>query len=1487
VPKSTRNIRYLSLFFILIFSQIYLESTRATVVSCSSEEDDLNYISAKIDFSKIYEHVRYLSNLTSRVTGYPGSYLAAEYIKEVFEEYGLNVTTQKYQLTVPLEIESKIILDSYSINAHTLWPNSIQTCSTPPEGISGRIIYVGKGELADFKGLDVEGSIVLMDFNSGNNWLNAANLGAKAVIFIQPQETSYVQAIKKFIDTPIYFPRMYVNATAGILLRKAAEEGKEIRIISRMFYRNVESENILAVIEGKTYPDNIIVVSAHYDSWSVVPFLSPAAHEAVSVATLLELAKYFKENPPERSIWFVALSGHWQALAGAREFVEKFYFSEDVNQGQLKPLMWINIADLEESAEGLALIRRGYYSLYTGYSIETRYAWITKKFFTEYLLEPNIVKKITDLTGLKPTIYVKSYFTNAMFWGGEQFPYLLDSEPAEMTGGIAFSFSSISYKMWRGTPINDIDSIDFQRLKPQIIIISYLISRLVNERDWGINWRDVAPARVIFSPPRYCGFITLKGRVVEYNLTKGWYTNVPTSALVRIRMPIPYPFSQIFTLTEQNGSFSVHGLPLGLTIPYPLMIDAWVLNEHDGQITYAPDLGIYGSKAASSIVSPLTHPTYATVIVARFIPVEIFDVIDPRTLRTTMIPDPRASRYNVFFYEKMELLPMDFQSKSVPLMYGSYFNQWDPVAMVFVPPGTRFSVIGRSQSTSRPMFLLVNASEERPEGTGFLAEGNLLRLNFTAYLVARDTYLLSKNRYDVLRTHNVRSLSAEIYLEKISQHLKKAIFSIQKKIYDEAYEEALISWSLAYRAYSNEVMPLIDEASNSSLIFFILMIPSAYFMERLIFHQEGKKRFFSVLICGGLLIFVFSLVHPSLSIMRNSLMGLLGSIMLIMFGIIGLILYDESKRVVKEVSRSILGAHEVERGYVGTFEIAFTVAINNMRRRRLRTILTFLTVLAISLSLTAFTSTSSFTSVRSIPQPREAYYTGILVKKGFGVPPDGVMQPKLLMLIYESVPNECEVLPRVWYYPTSIGPNIGVVTTISSLGNQTLISAALGISSQESHYLSGLMLLAGRSFIETDYYACMLSDHVAKALNVSVGDVVEAFSVKLYIVAIFDSHLINQNFDLDGYPITPIDPLFVEELGIDVLAQTGLQKSPLPAERIIIIPYKLALDLGGYVSSVSVRFPENTTLNEIKRYADELSLSLDVDVYFSFQGNVYQNSRFRSYIFLGWNSILLIILIGSLNITISLLGNVKERTRDIFIFSATGLSPSGLTAIFIAESLIYVVLASLIGYYLGFILNQVFITAKIFPSSFTFNYASLFVALTQLIILLAAMISTIYPAYVSSKIITPSLKRKWEFSTRPQGDVWEIPFFSTYKSRDEVLGLIEYLKEYFSGAGAEKSKFTIREFPEASFRDLSLNLNVALYPYEANVIQSVKINFKREKDHFNMNVILKRISGIKSVWLTSSYYFVDDVRKQILLWNSASTNDKIKYIKKAKESITS
>ncbi|MCX8171698.1 MAG: M28 family metallopeptidase, partial [Candidatus Bathyarchaeota archaeon] len=300
----------------------------------------------------IMSHVKNFSSFKTRVTGYPGSFEAADYIYNFFSKIGLSPEKKGYLIAVPLSRESYIMVGDLKFNAEPLWPNGVQTCKTPPEGISGRLVYIGDGSYEKIENVELKDSIAVMDFNSGTNWIRAADLGAKAIVFIESDLTSSLESLKKAVPAPINIPRLYVNRSVGEELIKLSHLNQWATIFNDMRWEEIEAYNVVSVIEGSTYPEEIIIVSAHYDSWSIVPALAYGAEDALSIAALLEFARYFYENRPARTLMFVAFSGYYQATAGSTNFVEQFFFSEEIQSGRKKIVLHIGL-DFSTESDGL------------------------------------------------------------------------------------------------------------------------------------------------------------------------------------------------------------------------------------------------------------------------------------------------------------------------------------------------------------------------------------------------------------------------------------------------------------------------------------------------------------------------------------------------------------------------------------------------------------------------------------------------------------------------------------------------------------------------------------------------------------------------------------------------------------------------------------------------------------------------------------------------------------------------------------------------------------------------------------------------------------------------------------------------------------------------------------------------------------------------------------------------------------------------------
>ncbi|MFP4354316.1 MAG: LysM peptidoglycan-binding domain-containing protein [Phycisphaerae bacterium] len=102
------------------------------------------------------------------------------------------------------------------------WPNGALPTLAPAEGFTGPLIYVGKGDWKELRGLDLTGAIVLMDFEAGRAWDRLFSLGAKAAIAIEGDILTRRTAENWFCNTPVPMPRFYVTAEQGEKLKQFA-----------------------------------------------------------------------------------------------------------------------------------------------------------------------------------------------------------------------------------------------------------------------------------------------------------------------------------------------------------------------------------------------------------------------------------------------------------------------------------------------------------------------------------------------------------------------------------------------------------------------------------------------------------------------------------------------------------------------------------------------------------------------------------------------------------------------------------------------------------------------------------------------------------------------------------------------------------------------------------------------------------------------------------------------------------------------------------------------------------------------------------------------------------------------------------------------------------------------------------------------------------------------------------------------------------------
>jgi Zn-dependent M28 family amino/carboxypeptidase len=88
--------------------------------------------------------------------------------------------------------------------------------------------------------------------------------------------------------------------------------------------RRVETNNVIARLNGTRRPDSTIILCAHYDHLGAIDdslYFPGANDNASGTAMLLEMARVLKERPLPYSVLFLAFSGEEIGLRGSRYFV--------------------------------------------------------------------------------------------------------------------------------------------------------------------------------------------------------------------------------------------------------------------------------------------------------------------------------------------------------------------------------------------------------------------------------------------------------------------------------------------------------------------------------------------------------------------------------------------------------------------------------------------------------------------------------------------------------------------------------------------------------------------------------------------------------------------------------------------------------------------------------------------------------------------------------------------------------------------------------------------------------------------------------------------------------------------------------------------------------------------------------------------------------------------------------------------------------------
>jgi len=1572
-----------------------------------------------------------LAGLGDRSTGSDGCRRTADALETFFRGLGVGqVGRLAYRTPVIRYAPTFLSIDGREgrlplapLAANALTPNAV-----PAQGLAGRLVAGGHGDYRDFNGTAPAGGIALLDLDSGRNWQAAAQLGAKALVYVTERSPDDLADRGLFVDkfelTPVRFPRFLVSATtlrtflgASPTLDGSAN-APSARLHGGAHWETAVAEDLHILFPGTdpTRSGELVIVDAPYDATAFVPGQAPGADEAASLAALLRLARHLASHPPARSVLLVAVSGHAQAQAGLREFFAALRAKGKDLRTQARAIQKERRA-LKATLAGLAAIRSDpgrkrhadadaalakpevraalleslkdtldtvttelmrrrlagekpaqspqMTALVEQRAILRRVLW-REDFRTlppaerqalcalapatrERLLAvrasaDRLADCLASARALRRLVGERDIVAQASLYlsshgdgvGGFCQGFTFDVKPevtfSQTYGRLNRSLVRAAADLSReiGLPAGYYhDGMRADRLHPwegllpdrpklggEIGSLAGVLGlTLATVNDGRLSWGTPGdiPDRVdVPALNRQSRFVTgLVAAMAGPNFTTGEKRprNVFSSLIGRVNRirqgelfperPAPGAVicvyqgkTRFYAITDAKGGFQINGLANKKFVLDKAVIEGFRFDPDTGSAVWAIDKKQTGKDNYRVKMSRNTMETDLVMFGCE--QTTLFSAFDPRTFR---------------YFTKIDLL--DARREAPPLRY--WFSRLDTLdstlVSLFLEPGTRFKCILSDTVLARKLILL-NASPEHPSGTGYRI-GRWPILPVTELLGARDMWDLLSPRIKNLEDHGIVNDRIRDLERQGKALYQRARAAETARRYDAMVAAARTSWGLALRVY-NDVEKTQRDVLLGVLFYIALFIPFAYCVERVVFNYANiHKRIAAFL---GVLLAVIAVVyevHPAFRLTYSPLVVILAFFILGLSIMVAIIIFLRFEREMTALQKRASHVKATEIGGMRAFAAAFAIGVSNLRRRKVRTVLTCLTLIILTFTIMSFTAVKSTREESAIRLSGKAPYQGVLLKN----------------LGWRSLPAETLAVLRDAYAPSHVLAPLAWLelpdktrapTAEIRAGDRTeTLQGILGLAPAEADTgRSRGLLAAGRWFAPGDRDAVILPQPMAERLGVGPGDRVTLLGRAFVVAGLYRRNALDDRTDLDGESITPV--IFPSETAVEM---TEVEKEALDSgedvktlqsryqhvddDLTVIVPYATLMGLGGQCKSVvlaprSRQTPEAAARTE-SALAAKLADRFGLAVYSGQPDGVFVYHASDALGYAGIPNILIPLVISVLIVLNTMIGAVYERKREIGIYTAVGLAPSHVSFLFIAEALAFAVMSVVLGYLLAQVTAGLLSGTRLW-AGMTANYSSLAGVAAMLLVIGVVLLSVIYPSRMASAIAIPDVNRAWSLPAPAGGIIrTRLPFlvrvreqecaggflFDYYQSHQDIShGLfasdaVDYVFECpWDAPGAPVHPGTAH--PE--FCDLRaclrMTATVWLAPFDFGIKQAVAIAFTPDEDtpgFMQIDVELALIAGEAGMWKRLNKGFVNDLRKQLLVWRSLEESVRTAY----------
>jgi hypothetical protein len=259
-----------------------------------------------VDGPVLMGHMRELARWV-KLSGTPDELASLRYFQARLDEYGYRTELLLHDAYISLPGAARVDVDNQALSSIT----HAFSRSSPSGGVTGRLVYVGDGEAADFAGKDLRGAIVLTEgIASPGQAARSSAAGAVGQVQISPHEHLHEMCISPVwgspsVETLADLPSTVVCTVShadGGTLRERLARGEQPRVTLHAEVDTGWRKTPILVAEldaptpgGAGGDGNFILFSGHHDTWYYGVMDNGGAN-----ATMLETARLMARD---RATW--------------------------------------------------------------------------------------------------------------------------------------------------------------------------------------------------------------------------------------------------------------------------------------------------------------------------------------------------------------------------------------------------------------------------------------------------------------------------------------------------------------------------------------------------------------------------------------------------------------------------------------------------------------------------------------------------------------------------------------------------------------------------------------------------------------------------------------------------------------------------------------------------------------------------------------------------------------------------------------------------------------------------------------------------------------------------------------------------------------------------------------------------------------------------------------------------------------------------------